>query len=108
MATTLKALQSARSYLNDNNAKMWTDEQIKGKILHKLTRLGKFKHSHTSIDNLPKGFPPEIRGRVKDMAKELKKERILFSKPTSYGEEVSINLEMKDKILFYINKFLEK
>ena len=86
---------------------MWTDDEIKGKILHKLTRLGKFKHSHTSVDNLPKGFPPEIRGRVKDMAKELKKERILFSKPTSYGEEVSINPDMKEKILYYINKFLQ-
>ncbi len=85
----------------------WSEEEIKGKILHKLTRLGKFSHSHTSIDNLPKGFPPEIRGKVKDMAKELKKEGILFSKPTSYGEEVSINPEYKDKIMCYINKFLE-
>ena len=85
----------------------WADDEIKGKILHKLTRLGKFKHSHTSIDNLPRGFPPEIRGRVKDMAKELKKESILFSKPTNYGEEVSINSEMKEKIIYYINKFLE-
>ena len=87
---------------------MWTDEEIKGKNLHKLTRLGKFCHSHTSIDNLPKGFPPEIRGRVKDMAKELKKEGILFSKPTSYGEEVSINPAQKDKIMSYINRFLSK
>ena len=87
---------------------MWTDEEIKGKVLHKLTRLGKFKHSHTSIDNLPKGFPPEIRGRVKNMAKELKKENILLSKPTSYGEEVSINPQMRERILYYINKFLEK
>lgn len=86
---------------------MWNDETIKGKILHKLSRLGKFKHSHTSIDNLPKGFPMEIRGRVKDMSKELKKERILLSKPTSYGEEVSINSDMKDRIMYYINKFLE-
>ncbi len=62
---------------------MWTDEEIKDKILHKLTRLGKFSHSHTSIDNLPKGFPSDLGGRVKDMAKELKKEGILFSKPTS-------------------------
>jgi len=86
---------------------MWTDEQIKGKILHKLTRLGKFSHSHTSIDNLPKGFPQEIKRRVKEMTKELKKERILFSKPTSYGEEVSINPSEKEKIIYYINKFLE-
>jgi len=40
------------------------------------------------------------------MAKELKKEGILFSKPTSYGEEVSINPAQKEKIMFYINKFL--
>jgi len=86
----------------------WLDDEIKGKILHKLTRLGKFKHSHTSIDNLPKGFPPEIRKKVKEMAKELKREKILFSKPTGYGEEVSINSEMKEKIIYYINKFLEK
>ncbi len=86
---------------------MWTDEEIKGKILHKLTRLGKFSHSHTSIDNIPKGFPSDIRGRVKAMAQELKKEGILFSKPTSYGEEVSINSGQKEKIMNYINKFLE-
>jgi len=86
---------------------VWTDEEIKGKILHKLTRLGKFSHSHTSIDNLPKGFPPEIRRKVKDMAKELKREGILFSKPTRYGEEISINPQFKEKIIYYINKFLE-
>ena len=89
-------------------AEIWADEEIKGKILHKLTRLGKFSHSHTSIDNLPKGFPPEIRKRVKDMARELEKENILFSKPTSYGKQVSVNPSQKEKILFYINKFLEK
>ncbi len=87
---------------------MWSDEEIKGKILHKLTRLGKFSHSHTSIDNLPKGFPPEIKKRVKEMTKELKKGKILFSKPTNYGEEVSVNPNMKEKILYYIGKFLEK
>ena len=62
---------------------MWTDDEIKGKILHKLTRLGKFKHSHTSIDNLPKGFPGDLKGRVKPLIKELEKEGILLSKPTS-------------------------
>ena len=87
--------------------RFWTDNEVKGKILHKLTRLGKFKHSHTSIDNLPKGFPKDIWEKVKEMTKELKKERILFSKPTSYGEEVSVNAEMNEKIMFYIGKFLE-
>jgi len=87
---------------------MWSDDEIKGKILHKLTRLGKFKHSHTSIDNLPKGFPKDIRGKIKSCVEELKKDRILFTKPTSYGKEISINTEKKEKIMNYIEKFLEK
>ena len=54
---------------------MWTDDEVKGKVLHKLTRMGKFEHSHTPIDNLPKGFPSDLRGRVKDLVKELKKRK---------------------------------
>lgn len=87
---------------------MWTEEEIKGKILHKLTRLGKFKHSHTSVDNLPKGFSKELRGEVKDNIEELIKEKVLFKKPTNYGVEVSINSDMKERIMYYIEKFLDK
>jgi len=87
---------------------MWTDDEVKGKILHKLTRLGKFKHSHTSIDNLPKGFPKDIRGGVKDRVNELIKENLLLVKPTNYGKEVSVNPDEKEKILYYIEKFLDK
>lgn len=87
---------------------MWTDDEIKGKVLHKLTRLGKFQHSHTSIDNMQKGFPSDLRGKVKDLVKELKKEKILINKPTNYGEEVSINIDMKEKVMHYIEIFLSK
>jgi len=85
---------------------MWTDEQIKGKILHKLTRKGKFEHSHTALDNLQKGFPAELRGRAKDAGGELIKESILHLKKTSYGKQVSINLDQKEKIMRYIDAFL--
>jgi len=87
---------------------MWTDDEIKGKILHKLTRLGKFKHSHTSVDNLPKGFPGDLRGQVKQLIKELEKEGMLLSKPTSYGKEVSVNTDEKERIMYYIEIFLNK
>ena len=86
---------------------MWTDSQIKGKILHKLTRKGKFEHSHTALDNLQKGFPPDIKGRVKNMSQELVKEGILHLKMTGYGEQVSINVERKEKIMEYIDEFLK-
>lgn len=86
----------------------WTNDEIKGKILHKLTRLGKFDHSHTAVENLQKGFPSDLKGFIKDMIKELKKEGILIVKPTSYGEQVSINLEMNEKVMYYIGVFLDK
>ena len=87
---------------------MWTSDEIKGKILHKLTRLGKFKHSHTSIDNLQKEFPKDIGDRVKEASKELIKEEILLTKPTNYGLEISINIKKKDEIMKYIELFLNK
>ena len=85
---------------------MWTDAQIKGKILHKLTRKGKFEHSHTALDNLQKGFPPDMKGRLKEMSEELIKERILHLKKTGYGRHVSINVEKKEEIMKYIDEFL--
>ena len=84
---------------------MWTGSQIKGKILHKLTRKGKFEHSHTALDNLQKGFPPEMKGKTKDMSEELIREGILHLKKTGYGKQVSINVEMTENIMKYIDEF---
>tara|TARA_Y100000310_G_scaffold324225_1_gene385846 strand:- start:1391 stop:1669 length:279 start_codon:yes stop_codon:yes gene_type:complete len=85
----------------------WTDLQIKGKILHKLTRKGKFEHSHTALDHLQKGFPPDMKGRAKDLAEELVKEGILHLKKTGYGKQISINVEKKEKIMEYLDEFLK-
>ena len=85
---------------------MWTDNQIKGKILHKLTRKGKFEHSHTALENLQKSFPPELKGRAKEMSEELIKEGILHLKKTSYGKQISMNLDKKELIMKYIDEFL--
>ena len=86
---------------------MWTDSQIKGKILHKLTRKGKFEHSHTALENLAKSFPPEMKGRAKEMSEDLIREGILHLKKASYGKQVSINLENEGRIMEYIDEFLK-
>ena len=59
---------------------MWTDNQVKGKILHKC--------------------------KAKEMSEELIKEGILHLKKTNYGKHVSINLDRKDKVMEYIDEFL--
>ena len=86
---------------------MWADKQIKGKILHKLTRQGKFEHSHTALEHLQKGFPPEMKGAAKALSEELIKEGILHLKKTGYGKHVSLNVDKKDIIMDYIAEFLK-
>ena len=73
-------------------------EAIRRTILRKLIYLGKWGASHTAFDNLPKGFPGEVRGKVKRAARNLIKEGLLISKPTSYGLQVSLNPKQKKKI----------
>ena len=86
----------------------WADEEIKGKVLHKLTRMGKFHHSHTAVEHLQKGFPGDVQGKVKAMVAELIREGILFTKPTNYGLQVSVNAEYRERIMRYIEAFLNR
>lgn len=67
-------------------------------LVRKLSYMGKWGGSHTSFDNLPKGFPGHLRGDVKKVAEKLIKENILLMKPTSYEKEVSLNPERKADI----------
>lgn len=66
---------------------------IKRFIVRKLYRKRMWLHKHTNINNLPKGLSNKLRvsKQVKKAIKELLKERILLSKPTHYGLEVSLN-----------------
>ncbi|MEK6834848.1 MAG: hypothetical protein AABX61_01145, partial [Nanoarchaeota archaeon] len=66
---------------------------IKKFIVRKLYRHRMWLHKHTSIHNLPKGLPNELKSskEVRKTIDELLKEQILLSKPTHYGLEVSLN-----------------
>lgn len=65
---------------------------IKKFIIRKLYRHRIWMHKHTSIHNLQKGLPNNLRTKeVRKAIDELLKEQILLSKPTHYGLEVSLN-----------------
>jgi hypothetical protein len=78
------------------------DEQniIKQFILEKLYRKRMWLHKHTNINNLPKGLSNTLRvsKEVKKAIDELLKDRLLLSKPTHYGLEVSLNPQKKKEI----------
>lgn len=68
-------------------------------ILRKLFRHRYVGGKHTDIENLAKGLPKHLRGEAKEIAKELIKEGLLWTKPVSYGLHVSLNPERIEEIL---------
>lgn len=71
---------------------------IAAMILKKLRRRDNWGGSHTAFDDLPRGFPKNIRGTVKDIAEDLIKDNLLLDKTTSYGRQVSLNPQRKAEI----------
>jgi hypothetical protein len=65
--------------------------EIQKTILAKLHRHGYIGGRHTSIDNIPKGFPKHAYGKVKKATKDLMKQNLIIAKPTAYGLQVSLN-----------------
>ena len=81
------------------------DEEIIPWILHKFARHGLWKARHTSFDNIPKGAPKHLKGKIKEVAEQLIREGFILPKPTAYGIEVSLNFERKDEIFAIIEKW---
>lgn len=70
-------------------------DKIKATILYHLRRKRIMGGVHTHYDTLKRGFPSNLGKEVGRVAKELVKGKIIITKPTSYGLQVSLN---KDKI----------
>jgi len=81
---------------------------IKAEILKKLRRRDNWGNSHTAFDDLPRGFPKNLRGNVKDLADDLIKEGLLLEKPTGYGRHVSLNPRRKAEIDGIIKEALDQ
>lgn len=88
---------------------MLSDDQIKARILSKLHRRGNWGASHTSFENLKKGFTQRDTGkqgskRVDKMGSELIKQGLVLTKPTGYGLEASLNPKKRYDIMTYLEK----
>ena len=82
-------------------------KEIKVFILNKMVRHRLWAHKHTSIHNLSKGLPDNLRSRkeVRKAIEEIVKE-FLISKPTNYGLEVSLDIKKKKEVEKFIGKYL--
>lgn len=63
-------------------------ELAKGFLMHKMYHLRYVAGKHTSVDNLPKSSPPDLRPFISKARDELMREGLLVPKHTSYGEHV--------------------
>ncbi len=79
-------------------------KNIKKHILRKLVIHNVWGAKHTSPDNLQKGLPGHLQGAAKEVVKDLIKEGLLLSHPTSYGLQVSLNPNMAAEIKGFLNE----
>lgn len=73
-------------------------EEVRAKLLFKLARRRNWGGSHTTFDNLSRGFKPKDHHIVKEISEKLIKENFLLKKPTAYGLHVSLNPERAQEI----------
>ena len=71
------------------------EDKIKATILYHLRRKKVIGGVHTPFDTLKSGFPSHLGKDIGKIAKELIKQGVILSKPTSYGVQVCLN---KDKL----------
>jgi len=90
------------------------DYHIKGFILNKLLlgnyrcKVGKKHHGkHISVEDIPKGYPKEHRGKFPKLIKDLKKKGYIMIFTTKYGKQacLSLNSQNIDEILQLINRY---
>ena len=85
-----------------------TDDEIKSHILFKLHWKKYWGGRHTALESVKKGIPKHLGGRYIDMTKELIKEGLLLSKPTSYGLQISLNPRLSKEIIERAERFARK
>ena len=84
---------------------MVSDDELKVLILHKLAKKRKWGESHTAFENIAKGVPAHLKGKLKELGESLIKEGFIVGKPTSYGLQISLNAERTEEIKLMIRKY---
>lgn len=79
-------------------------EVIIASIFRKLFWMKKIGASHTSFDNLPKGFPRNMWKDIKKIGKELIRKNYLLTGKHSYGMGISLNPKRLNEIVEIIEK----
>jgi hypothetical protein len=78
--------------------------EIKKVLLKKLYNMGCWGKGHVCEQNLPKGFPPDLRGLVVDVAYELRKQGFLVMRPSGHDRQWYLNHAKRQEIEEVLNQ----
>jgi hypothetical protein len=79
--------------------------KIRATVFDKLNRRGIWGPIHTSKENAIKGIPSHDIGAAKDVIDDAVKDGFLNLKPTSYGDQISLNFKKKEEIKAIIETY---
>jgi hypothetical protein len=79
--------------------------KIRATVFDKLNRRGIWGPVHTSKENAIKGIPSHDIGAAKDVIEDAIKDGFLNLKPTSYGDQISLNFKRKEEIKAIIETY---
>ena len=82
------------------------EDKIRATILYNLRRRKIIGGVHTPLDTLRRGFPSHLGKDIKKIAKDLIKQGLIITKPTSYGLQVFLNKNRLREIEDFIFKVL--
>jgi len=75
-----------------------TEKDVIKDLLRKFYRHGYWGVKHMREDSLTKGFPDHLKGRIKDVAEDLRRKGTLKKWPTSHGIQWCANIERLEEI----------
>ena len=83
------------------------EDKIKATILYHLRRKKVIGGVHTHFDTLKKGFPSHLGKDINKIAKQLIRQELIMTKPTSYGLQVFLNKNRLKEIEEFIKRILK-
>ena len=86
---------------------MAESEKLRATLLFKLIRKRKWGESHIPLDKVKRLAPGHLRGEAGEIILKLKKENLILSKPTHYGEEISLNPKEAETIYQIVKRHFE-
>ena len=82
-----------------------SEEELEAALLHKFVMKGAWAEYHIYESDVPKGFPPNIRNRIREVLKGLKRKGLIVCFPHKREHVYTLNKNKSYEILGKIGEY---